>query len=455
MHKWPWSYNRCDGSVPDLTTKQEISACDATPGFGLHPHQGRGAPEIDIFEVMPGHNMPGHEGLVRPFMSTSLQVSPGVTKPRKRPKNGEKLGPGDTWYTGLQYDPARSSLNDGFWGQECGPEYDSTTNQIYKYQEDALSVNTDLNHTHFSAHHIYRLEWEPSSSAGGGYLQWYLDDEFIFGIDGDDLAATTGAMIPTEPMYLILNTAISHRWGMPEPCDIAHCPMCWRCYDCTNPECQCSLPDGMKGCKNLPAEMSIDYIRLYQDADNPTHTLGCSPPAFPTADYIAAHAAYYADWKPAEGGGKGWHGVRGVAEAAAGLGTTGVLAVFVLLVLALIYSMWLRATSTTSSYSYTNVAASKLVDVSMPSVKSRLLTLQPTSNRQVQHSAGEQLNGLLATDSGIGLVQQQPQPSGATAGMGMRSQRTRKLPRPPQQLTPSPRRDQGGEPQYYQQLTST
>ena len=36
-------------------------------------------------------------------------------------------------------------------------------------------------------------------------------------------------------MYLIMNTAISHQWGMPEPCDIAHCATCWRCYDCTNP----------------------------------------------------------------------------------------------------------------------------------------------------------------------------------------------------------------------------
>ena len=38
-----------------------------------------------------------------------------------------------------------------------------------------------------------------------------------------------------EPMYIILNTAISHRWGMPEPCDHEHCSACWICYDCMNP----------------------------------------------------------------------------------------------------------------------------------------------------------------------------------------------------------------------------
>ena len=29
-------------------------------------------------------------------------------------------------------------------------------------------------------------------------------------------------------------------------------------------DCQCTLPDGMKQCKNLPAELEIGFIRLYQ-----------------------------------------------------------------------------------------------------------------------------------------------------------------------------------------------
>ena len=90
-------------------------------------------------------------------------------------------------------------------------------------------------------------------------------------------------MIPEEPMYLVLNTAISHQWGMPEPCDHEHCSACWHCYDCTNPDCQCSLPNGMKNCKNLPAKMEVDYIRLYQDRSDPLHTVECSPARFPTA----------------------------------------------------------------------------------------------------------------------------------------------------------------------------
>jgi hypothetical protein len=46
----------------------------------------------------------------------------------------------------------------------------------------------------------------------------------------------------------------------------------------------------MKNCRNLPAHMKVDYIRLYQDATDPLHTLSCSPPSHPTAEFIAAHA---------------------------------------------------------------------------------------------------------------------------------------------------------------------
>ena len=34
----------------------------------------------------------------------------------------------------------KGTFNDGFWGQECGPEVDPT--RVHKYMEDAISVNT-------------------------------------------------------------------------------------------------------------------------------------------------------------------------------------------------------------------------------------------------------------------------------------------------------------------------
>lgn len=51
---------------------------------------------VDIFEVMPGHEMPG-AGNVKAFMSSSLQIAPGVPKSPSRPKNGRELNTSFEW----------------------------------------------------------------------------------------------------------------------------------------------------------------------------------------------------------------------------------------------------------------------------------------------------------------------------------------------------------------------
>jgi len=83
---WPWSYNSC-GSIPHLETKQEISACLSDPKHGLNSFQGRGAPEVDIFEVMPSVQMVGADVPNPAFMFSTLNVAPGLPK-SVRPKNG-------------------------------------------------------------------------------------------------------------------------------------------------------------------------------------------------------------------------------------------------------------------------------------------------------------------------------------------------------------------------------
>jgi hypothetical protein len=52
----------------------------------------------------------------------------------------------------------------------------------------------------------------------------------------------------------------------------------------------------MGNCANLPAEMKIDYMRLYQDPQAEEHTLSCSPPRFPTSDFIADFPDRYQKW---------------------------------------------------------------------------------------------------------------------------------------------------------------
>ncbi|KAI9911461.1 hypothetical protein PsorP6_009732 [Peronosclerospora sorghi] len=64
---WPFTYNECNETLFH-SQNQRISACDANPGSGMNPHQGRGAPEIDIIEG-------GGTAI-----SASIQIGPGMPK---------------------------------------------------------------------------------------------------------------------------------------------------------------------------------------------------------------------------------------------------------------------------------------------------------------------------------------------------------------------------------------
>lgn len=188
------------------------------------------------------------------------------------------------WYSPLEYSANNSSdLNPFFYGTTLLHKP-----KIYSYQADALSANLQLNESHYRKHHVYRLEWEPPTANGtGGYLKWFTDNEYIFGIYGETLSLMQ-TEIPSEPMYFIMNTAVSSHWGFPQPCpEGCKCS----CYECGNPDCACALPAGY--CKNFPASFEIDYVRVWQAKDEPKHVLGCSTPDRPTDLWIKGHAERY------------------------------------------------------------------------------------------------------------------------------------------------------------------
>ena len=190
------------------------------------------------------------------------------------------------WYKDLDYGNGTSvtvDLNPFFYGVtlEHKPKQ-------YTYQADAISANLQLNDTHYNSMHLYRVEWEPPAEDGsGGYLRWYTDDKFIFGINGDSLSIMQ-TEIPSEPMYLLMNTAVSSSWGFPAPCP-ENCDC--ECFECGNPACQCALPTDY--CTNFPASFEIDYIRVYQAVNESKHILGCSPESRPTEKWIEGHAKRY------------------------------------------------------------------------------------------------------------------------------------------------------------------
>ena len=58
--------------------------------------------------------------------------------------------------------------------------------------------------------------------------------------------------MPDEPVYLLLNTAISSTWGFPAPIpDGCECES----YDCDDPKCKCAFSPGF--CDNFPATFEV------------------------------------------------------------------------------------------------------------------------------------------------------------------------------------------------------
>lgn len=158
---WPWSYDVCSRTHQ---RQQAISKCNKMNHYDLHKFQGRGAPEIDILEAMPGKEKLINTPVNRPYFSASLQISPGITD--DRPELGQNPAKtSNSWYNkGLEYG-VNSSVNIYFYGTVLKHEYDESKD----YQTDAISANRELLPTHFQDFHKYRIEWKTGPE---GYIRW-------------------------------------------------------------------------------------------------------------------------------------------------------------------------------------------------------------------------------------------------------------------------------------------
>ena len=329
-HVWPWSSTACTNVS---RTAQLVTACNPVQHYGMHTGMGRGAPEIDIVEVQAG-NTPAKKGeflhmtVGQPFLSTSYQLSPGVLP---RPQDGKRPETG-YWYDNLTMG-VNTTMNYAFYGS-YNHFLDDADPKTQDYWSDAISFNRQLDASHFGQFHNYRVEWELPDANGNamnnyteptyGYLRWFIDDQFILEIDGLGLHTSgTGGEISSEPMYMLLNTAISSQWGKSIECRGGEARQCFRvvssCYSiaymssfegfpkqcpagCPCKEYKCN-GDYQETCgfskgfcdmiKEEPMEYKINWVRVYQDKNDPKQKVGCSTRERPTRRFIKAHEKKY------------------------------------------------------------------------------------------------------------------------------------------------------------------
>eukprot|EP00887_Chlorella_sp_A99_P005497 scaffold1.g5497.t1 len=258
--QWPYSFNACP-SGPNVgpnpaaypwsppITPQMFTACGAVglpagvsaEDWGMSASLGRGAPEIDIFEaVIPATGSPQ--------VSQTLQMAP--VQPPGSPYNA----------AGLSFPGAatafRTRLNP--WQGVLG-----RSGNIY---QDSISAVSDINDSFFNSFHTFGLDWVP-----GQYVRWYIDGVLVYGVTKDAVGAASNGtwsvpprQIPVEAMYIVMNLGMSKDFS----------------------------PDlDANAVQPLPAEMLIDYVRVYQRPAS--INVGCSPPAYPTTTFIACNRNRY------------------------------------------------------------------------------------------------------------------------------------------------------------------
>lgn len=278
---WPYSYDSCDvGTLPNQTFPgemlpeaavtngdpyngdvlsylpgQRLSACtcDGEPHPGPKrsngQYVGRSAPEIDVIEATV------HAGIGQSSMSA--QWAPYNAEYKIANSSGEVEF----------YDP-NTHYNDyvgGVWQQ--------TTSGLSLNNQEAYERSGGLFAT-------YAFEYKPGFD--DGYITWVNDAKKTWTLYatalGPDTATEIGQrLIPVEPMYIITNLGFSENFGTIEYEKIT-----------------------------FPAVMSIDWIRVYQPADE--RRIGCDPDDHPTAAYIEAYKELYTNpnittWKDA---GQAW-----------------------------------------------------------------------------------------------------------------------------------------------------
>ncbi|KAI9617031.1 hypothetical protein H4Q26_010669 [Puccinia striiformis f. sp. tritici PST-130] len=237
-----------DGTWPIVMTPRfSRCTCPRNSGKNYHPGPkhpdgtwvGRSAPEIDILEAITDPDT--KQGQI----SQSVQLAPYNANYR--------MNNGTAGYVKVTDNPFQTVLN-------------PYTGNIYQQAASGLS-NTDQTSYGGKGFANYGFEYATSDEASP-FITWTQKDQAMWqltpGALGPDPISQVGQrVIPNEPMYILLNLGISSTFGAVDTKKLA-----------------------------LPAQMRVDWVRVYQPAGAPINT-NCSPRNYPTAHYIEDHLEAY------------------------------------------------------------------------------------------------------------------------------------------------------------------
>ena len=281
---WPISYDACAWPTPGTMygggAAQRVTACEVpAPSTGFRGYQGRGAPEMDLLELMtcPTADVEGL-GVPLPPNASCLfqgtQVAPRLP-PAYRPWPNDAPAP-DQWYRGLSYHnhssagafaTAQSISFYGYYNQD-------TIGGKVAYTPEGGAPTSRFGGWHTVGMHLHLDDacFEPHSNRSADNKRacrelsnatFYLDGLPTMSINYSGFGrygSTPPRMPPIEPMYIMLELKF---WQWAHVRD-----------------------------EGFPYEFEVDYVRLYQEQGRP-HRLECSPDDHPTRRWIdASHLDY-------------------------------------------------------------------------------------------------------------------------------------------------------------------
>jgi len=267
---WPYSYNACDtGTFPNQTHPDKLG-----PAAALHTDWGRSKYNFEL-SWLPGQRASSCTCSGSDHPGPSVNVGRGAPEIDVFEAQKNKLGTGGKVSQSAQFAPFHSDyISPNGTGQATFFNPAITAQNTYQgsaLQQAVTALTTVPDRAYFGtgAEFVsmgFEYYGDPNDDTAG-YITWQ--------VDGTPSYAVTSEAIPADP-----TTEISQRQISVEPMSII-----------LNLGMSQSFQTVDLSAMTFPGDLLIDYVRVYQRTDK--KNLGCSPAAYPTADYIANHMEAY------------------------------------------------------------------------------------------------------------------------------------------------------------------